>query len=109
MTISRDSLRAPVLPRERVQVNSLGGEIIIRGLLLRERLALQESLDKAGSDPMAMAYELMARVAVLDDEQPVFDAAQWEVFSSTQTPDYVRLIEVARRLNGFDIDDVKKN
>jgi hypothetical protein len=57
MAIARNQAKAPVLPKEAVDVPEIGGEVIVRGLLLTERLALfvDHLPAKAGSAPPAAA------------------------------------------------------
>jgi hypothetical protein len=42
MTLARRDIKTPVLPKEAVPVPELGGDVIVRGMLASERLALAE-------------------------------------------------------------------
>ena len=109
MTISRDKVLLPVLPRESVQVGPLDGEVIVRGLLLRERLAWMERGQADGVDGIGMTNELLAVCVELDDGKPLFSTQEWEVFSSVETEAYFALVAVVQRLNGLDAEAVKKS
>lgn len=75
MVITREQVRRPTLAKETVDVPSLGGEVVIRGMTLSERLTL--GID--GNQLSAIARVLAA--CVLDaDSQPVLTVDEWEAF-----------------------------
>jgi hypothetical protein len=114
--VRKSEVPPPVLPKETVEVPSLGGEVVVRGLRLVERLALQSEMAKAG-DPSAIGVdEIMRRVpallamAVIDaDGAAIFTAAEWEDFGATHQDDAVRLFNVAMRLAGYGSEEIAKN
>lgn len=108
MAILRENVLLPVLPTESVQVGALGGEVIVRGMLLRERLAFSRRASQPDADPLSLTYDLVAASVLADDQKPVFTAPEWEVFSTAHPEAFFELLAVAQRLNGFAQDEQKK-
>lgn len=118
MTIERSQVKAPVLPKKAVDVPAIGGEVIVRGLLLSDRIALWDlSKARAGeTDDQAnaraegyMVVEILARAVVLDDGLPLWTSAQWNEFASTHSDEALRLSGIAQRLSGGDTKAIEKN
>ena len=109
MAIKRSDIKTPVLPREAVQVDALGGEVVVRGMLLRDRLDFMAKAAADKADGIALTYELMALCVVADDEKPFYTAAEWEVFSSAESVAFFALLARVQSLNGFDGEAVKKS
>lgn len=127
MAIDRNQARAPVLPKEAVDVPEIGGEVIVRGLLLTERLALfVENLPAAqaagGVDngdppidgaPSANRYihipRMLARTVLASDGEPLWTETQWEEFGAVHFEASLALFRTAQRLSGLDIEDARKN
>lgn len=120
--IERSAVQAPVLPKETVPMPSLGGDVIVRGLLLSERLTLSalsgqlsephpgESVELAQARAGAqMVSHTLARAVVLADGQPFYSVAQWDQFGAKHTGDVLALFQASRRLNGYDEGDTEKN
>lgn len=106
--LKKSQIASPVLPKETVDVAELGGEVVVRGLLLSERLALYAG---AGDDGRVFAQipVLLAQTVVDADNAPVFDAAQWEAFGAQHMEAALRLFAVAKRLSGLDAEAAAKN
>ena len=114
--IKRGEVPAPVLPKETVEVEALGGEVVVRGMLLTERLAVQKritSLRKAeanGLDDVHAILPVMLALCVLDaDGLPVFTQDQWQTFGAEHAGQAVALFNTAWRLSGFDTEAEAKN
>ena len=114
--IKRGEVAAPVLPKETIEAPALGGEVVVRGLLLSERLAIQKRIttlskqqaDGAG-DVHAILPVLLA-ICVLDaDGFPVFDHDQWQAFGASHASQAIALFNAAWRLSGFDVEAEAKN
>lgn len=114
-SLTRADIKAPVLRKQAVACPALGGDVVLRMLTLSERLVLHEHLRKANkSDDARGRYAQMAEllaVAAIDADSglPLFSAAEWDIFAAEHTGDAMALLEVARRLSGFDAEDVEKN
>lgn len=106
--LKKSQITSPVLPKETVDVAELGGEVVVRGLLLSERLALYAN---AGGDGRVFAQipALLAQTVVDADGETVFDAAQWEAFGARHMDAALRLFGVAKRLSGLDAEAAAKN
>lgn len=120
--LSRDQIKTPVLPKETVHVPGLGGDVVVRGLLLSESLAVRElvrqlrkPLDgeteaqaqaRAGAQ---MCAATLAKAVCLANGEPVWPAHEWEVFGAQHTGDALMLFEVSQRLDGLKAEDVEKN
>lgn len=122
MAIDRTQVPAPVAPREAIQVDELGGEVIVQGLLLSQRLQMaaarqrlsvpragetdEEARERAAGDVIC---ETLARCVLANDGEPLWSAAQWQVFGSTHVGAALALFNAAQRLNGFDIGAARGN
>lgn len=120
--IDRTQVAEPVLPKETVPVASLGGDVIVRGLLLSEQLALafavhQASTSAAGEDAQKAGRiarskritEVLALAVVLADDKPMWTPGQWDNFGAQHPADVLALYRVAERLNGEDAEEAVKN
>lgn len=116
--IKRAQIPAPVLPKETVAVPALGGDVVVRGLLLSERMAVQKKItDLRGADTDAGALAgvhavlpMVLALCVLDaDGAAVFDAPAWQIFGAQHTAAAVELFNTAWRLSGFDAEAETKN
>lgn len=106
--LKKSQIASPVLPREAVDVAELGGEVVIRGLLFSERLAL---FSRVGNDGKAFAEipQLLALTVLDVDSAPVFTAEQWEAFGAKHMETMLHLFGIAKRLSGLDAEAAAKN
>ncbi len=122
MALERNQIKPPVLQKQSVQVDALGGEVVVRGLLLSERLELSAlnghvSQPKAGEgDDQArarggavMVAHTLARTVLLADGLPAYTAQEWDEFGATHPDAVLELFKVSRRMGGQDLEDVEKN
>ena len=138
MAIDRTQVPAPVAPREAIQVDELGGEVIVQGLLLSQRLQMaaarqrlsvpragetdEEARERAPDAALGGPFEphreraagdviceTLARCVLASDGEPLWSAAQWQVFGSTHVGAALALFNAAQRLNGFDIGAARGN
>lgn len=120
--IERSAVQTPALPKETVTVEPLGGDVVVRGLLLSERLdnsATHAQLSKplAGETEeqariragMLMVPRTLATCVVLADGAPLYTQRQWEEFGSQHQTEALHLFSVAMRLNGQDLEASEKN
>ena len=116
--VSRGALQAPVLPKETVDVEALGGAVVVRGLRLTERLTVQSDLVRlraahAAGDASAdvhVVVPMILSIAVLDaDNEPIWTDAQWEIFGAQHSDQAMALFNVAWRLSGFREAEEAKN
>jgi len=105
MALKKSDIKPPVLPKETVDVPELGGEVVVRGLLLRDRIAY--ALDKTGD--MGRFSRFLAASIYTGDGFPVYTAEEWEEFGSRNLDACLRLFQVARRLSGMDTEEAQKN
>lgn len=110
MALDRDAATAaiPDLPREDVSLPELGGDVVVQGLLLRDRMALFAGMraDDAGFGSMARLLHL---AVVAPDGKPLLSEAEWERFGGAHFGAALRVFTVAKRLSGLDAEDVEKN
>lgn len=106
--LSKSQIASPVLPREAVDVVELGGEVVVRGLLFSERLAL---FSRVGEDGKAFAEipALLALTVIDAEDAPIFTAAEWEAFGAKHMETLLHLFAVAKRLSGLDAEVAAKN
>lgn len=103
--LKKAEIPAPVLPQETVDVPELGGEVIVRGLLLKDRIALFSAAESGG----AQLSRLLAATVVDADQVPVYTTEQWEQFGAQHFGAALALFGVARRLSGLDAEVAEKN
>lgn len=108
MALTRDSITLPQLPRETVAVPALGGDVIVTGLRLRDRLALFAGLRKEGGNNGHVAT-LLAATVVDDNGAKLLTEAEWEAFGGQHFGEVVDLFGVACRLSGLDAEAAEKN
>lgn len=108
MALNRSDLVKPELPRETVAVPALGGDVIVRGLLLGERLGLFADLREDGKSYTRIG-KMLAVAVVGDDGQPLLGEAEWEAFGGVNFTAALDLFTVARRLSGLDAEVIEKN
>jgi len=101
--IQRADVRAPVLPKETVTVEALGGDVIVRGLLLAEKL---ERNRLSGGHLVA---HTLAHAVELGDGLPLYTAEEWAVFGAQNPAAALDLFKVAQRLSGDDPEANRKN
>lgn len=107
MTLKKAEIKPPVLPKEAVEVAELGGEVVVRGLLLRERLALFDAAN--GSERYGHLSAVLAASVIDGDGEPIYTAQEWEEFGAVHFEAALKLFNVARRLSGLDAEERKKN
>lgn len=106
--LKKSDIARPVLPRETVTVSELGGDVVVRGLLLSEKLALFSSINAAGR--VYSEITVILADTVLDaDDQTVFTIREWEEFGNKNHEAVLKLFAVARRLSGVDAEVAEKN
>lgn len=98
--INKANVPPPVLPKQVVDVPELGGEVIVRGLLLNDRI---EVIEKASEGELNIA-EMLARTVVDDENTPIYTAQQWDEFGSTNFGCALNLFNIAKGLCGFKAD-----
>lgn len=103
--LERGAIAAPTLPKRTVEVPELGGEVIVRGLLLADRLAVLSG-DKLDFSRIS---RLLASTVVLADGLPMWTAAEWEEFGAAHFDAAVRLFDVAAELSGLRTEIAEKN
>lgn len=108
MALRRNEIAAPVLPKETHECGPLGGEVVVRGLLLRERLALFDDA-LAGAQKYGHISAVLAACVVDAEGEPVYTVEQWEQFGAAHFEAALALFRVAQRLSGLDVEERKKN
>ncbi len=104
--LKKADIKPPVLPKETVEVPEFGGEVIVRGLMLRDRIALFTS---AGTDNSAHLSKLLAATVVDADGVQIYTDEEWEEFGAKNFDACIRLFNVARRLSGLNAEVAHKN
>lgn len=120
--LDRSLVAEPVLPRETATVAALGGDVVVRGLLLSEQMALAVRVQQAshptdGNDAQENGVrarsrriaEALADAVVLADDKPLWNAGQWDTFGARHPEEALALYKVACRLNGEDAEATEKN
>ncbi len=108
--IKRDKIKPPVLPREAVPVLALGGDVVVRGMLLSERLALIGSArEQGGAVNFSYIAQVLATCVLAGDDLPVYTAEQWEEFGAQHMGEALALFEKCQALSGLDGEASKKS
>lgn len=116
----------PTVRKEAVEVPELGGEVVVRGTALHERLALvfavAPPMPAEGEEIQAPPVEaddpreryghiarLLAYAVVDADGEPIFTVDEWLEFGGLHYAATLRLYGIAKRLSGMDTEAAKKN
>lgn len=103
--LNKSDIKEPMLPKETVTVPELGGDVVVRGLLLRDRLALFAKKEVDFGD-----FSKTLAVTVIDaNGEPIFDQDGWENFGAANFAAAMNLFEVASRLSGLNAKVAEKN
>lgn len=103
--INKSETPSPILPKETVEVPSLNGDVVVTGLLLKDRLDLFTDL-RAGRMDLSKLLALTVQDA---NGLLLYTQEEWEVFGSTNFVDAINIFKVAKRLNGLDAEAQVKN
>lgn len=105
MALKKSDIARPALPMEAVEVPELGGEVIVRGLRLSERLDLAVDSEEG----YRRITRMLSIVVVDTDQVPIFSQDEWEVFGAKNAEAVMRLWVVSKRLSGLDVESAEKN
>jgi hypothetical protein len=122
MAVKRGDVKPPVLPKEAVQVDAIGGEVVVCGLLMSAQMAITAQIMQA-SEPRDGETEEAAKIraraqrialtlapcVLADDGKPLWTAAEWDVFGNRHPQAALDLFHLAQRLNGQDDEATLKN
>lgn len=122
MTLTKHQIRRSLLPKETVAMPALGGDVIVRGMLLDEKL-LNTSLQATEREPGAGESEqdarnragvlMVSRVlawCVTDEAgEPLMTRQEWREFGGINLEEALAAFNVALRLSGFDMKEAEKN
>ena len=109
MPILKKDVPAPVLPESRVvPVPALGGDVIVRPLLLSDRLALAQ---ESRGQPKDFSYiaSLLAYAVVDAENQQLFTTQQWEAWGAQNMAAALALWDEAWTTSGLDPESAAKN
>ncbi|MEO8153563.1 MAG: hypothetical protein ABI605_10875 [Rhizobacter sp.] len=107
--IKREQVAQPALRKEAVTVEALGGDVVVRELLLSERLAMRARAQEAEGDDVQGMVRLLAYAVVDADGLPIFTQAQWDVFGAQHADAVNELFGKALTLSGYDGEAARKN
>lgn len=101
--INKADVKKPMLPKETVTCAALGGDVIVTGLNLKDRVSIYSVKDGA-------SISLMLSLTVVDAAgESIFTEAEWDDFGAQQFNACVELFQVAKRLSGLDASIAEKN
>lgn len=119
--VKRAALPQVELRTERVTVESLGGDVIVRGVMLADTLRLAQLRARAArplegeTDDDAQlragaeyAAQVLALQVVDGDGEPLMPATQWSIWGGGNAGEFNRLYDAAARLRG-EAGDTEKN
>lgn len=110
MALLKAEVPAPVLPETRVvQVPELGGEVILRPLMLSDRLALAAHARVQTPKEFAHIAALLAYCVMDGNLEPLFTVDQWEAWGSKHMTAALTLWDEAYALSGLKPEEAKKN
>jgi hypothetical protein len=107
-----DPVQAPIptlqLAKEVVATQALG-EVVVRGLRLSQRLALNRAFreDEAAAAADLFTARLLAVAVVTKDGKAVYGEDEWDIFGAQHPADTNALVTTALRLSGFDREEAK--
>lgn len=98
--LNKDNIPRPTPPKEVLDVPELGGEIIVRGLLLSERVRIFSTIN-TGSLGIS---DLLACTIIDAQNEPIFSIDEWEAFGSLHFVATLNLFKKAKELSGLDAE-----
>lgn len=105
--IKKSALPAPSLLEEVVSVPELGGDVLVRGMLLKDRLEISIV------DGYARMASMLAACVFADNETgervPLYSAEEWERVGARHYAATLKLWDVTRRLSDIDGEEAEKN
>lgn len=117
--LERGAVFAPVLPKETVHVAALGGDVVVRGLRLSERLSMEQRIARLTGAPGAHGATdadvntiipgLLGVCVLASDGAPLWTEDDWQAFGAQHKGEAVALFNAAWRLSGFDQGATVKN
>jgi hypothetical protein len=119
--LKRGDVPAPVLKRETHPMPSLGGSVIVSGLLLADVLTLASPSSATEVQPGESEGDAMKRIGahavaatlakcvLLEDGKPMWTPEQWSIHGATHPGEVIALYQVAQRLNGGNGETAAKN
>jgi len=120
--LSRADVQPAAQPTETVPAPALGGDVIVRGITLSDRLAIasliapdyapragESAADARARAGAAAVAHYLARAVVLEDGLPLYTAAEWEYVGARHIDATMELYRVAKRLAGMDAEETQKN
>lgn len=111
--VDRATALLPTLPKRTVDCPEIGGEVIVRGLMLADRLPLlDEAVGSPDGVPLERVPRVLAATVIGTDGEPLWTEEQWNQFGAVHTSAAVKLFNVAMELSGFAVTtegDPEKN
>jgi hypothetical protein len=105
MALRRGDIPPPSFPHEPVHVESLGGEVVVYGLGLADKLRFSTW----DGPRFAQLCEALA-ICVRDDEgAAIWTSEQWDAWGSLHVKEALDLFGVIERLSGMTEEQVSKN
>lgn len=105
--IKKSAMSVPTLLEEVVAVPELGGEVLVRGMLLKDRLEISIV------DGYARMASMLACCVFADNEKgekvPLYEAEEWERVGAKHYTATLKLWDIARRLSDIDGEQAEKN
>lgn len=102
--MKKSQIKAPALPAKTIDVPELGGAVVVRGMILSERIEYARRYAKEKpDDPDRWDHicELLSRTVRDEDDERIFTNAEWELFGSQHYRVAMRIWSVAQDLCGF--------
>lgn len=98
--LNKANIPPPSVPKEVVEVPELGGEVIVRGLLLSDRIRLFSS---AQSQKTYISH-LLSCTVVDNENTPIYSIDEWESFGARNFEASLALFKTAKTLSGLDVE-----
>lgn len=102
--LNKANIARPIPPKVVVDCPELGGEVIVRGLLLSDRVRI---LTAASQGALSIS-ELLAASVIDAESEPIFDVGEWEAFGAQHFNATLNLFGEAKKLSGLDVETNQK-
>lgn len=105
--LKKSAIPAPSLLEEVVSVPELGGDVLVRGMLLKDRLEISIV------DGYGRMSSMLAACVFADNEKgepvPLYSAEEWERVGARHYAATLKLWDTTRRLSDIDGEEAEKN
>jgi hypothetical protein len=99
--LNKSDIPRPVRPKQTVECASLGGEVVVQGLLMSEQFELSsKEFPRFGH-----LSHVLSKCIVDAEGKPVFTVEEWEAWGASHVDAVLELFKTARRVSKMEPEE----